>query len=74
MLVLSSDGKNMDSIFSGTFNWYWPAFILIFMVPVVTFMKPLLAVALSITLILTGFAGFGLFFALYFPLWAKPRA
>ncbi|MBF0232272.1 MAG: hypothetical protein HQK65_04440 [Desulfamplus sp.] len=48
--------KNMDSFFSGTFNWYWPAFILIFMVPVVTFMKPLLAVALSITLILTGFA------------------
>lgn len=51
-----SGRKNMDSIFSGTFNWYWPAFILIFMVPVVTFMKPLLAVALSITLILTGFA------------------
>ncbi len=51
-----SGRKNMDSIFSGTFNWYWPAFILIFLVPVVTFMKPLLAVALSITLILTGFA------------------
>lgn len=48
--------KNLDSFFSGTFNWYWPAFILIFLVPVVTFMKPLLAVALSITLILTGFA------------------
>ncbi|MBU0971378.1 MAG: hypothetical protein KKC20_12065 [Proteobacteria bacterium] len=51
-----SGRKNMDSIFSGTFNWYWPAFVLIFLVPVVTFMKPLLAVALSITLILTGFA------------------
>ena len=51
-----SGRKNLDSIFSGTFNWYWPAFILIFLVPVVTFMKPLLAVALSITLILTGFA------------------
>lgn len=51
-----SGRKNMESIFSGTFNWYWPAFILIFLVPVVTFMKPLLAVALSITLILTGFA------------------
>lgn len=51
-----SGRKNLDSLFSGTFNWYWPAFILIFLVPVVTFMKPLLAVALSITLILTGFA------------------
>lgn len=51
-----SGRNNLDSFFSGTFNWYWPAFILIFLVPVVTFMKPLLAVALSITLILTGFA------------------
>ncbi len=51
-----SGRKNLDSFFSGLFNWYWPAFILIFLVPVVTFMKPLLAVALSITLILTGFA------------------
>jgi hypothetical protein len=48
--------KNLDSIFTGTINWYWPAFILVFLVPVVTFMKPLLPVALSITLILTGFA------------------
>jgi hypothetical protein len=47
--------RNMDSIFTGTVNWYWPAFILVFLVPVVTFMKPLLPVALSITLILTGF-------------------
>lgn len=51
-----SGRNNMDSFFSGTFNWYWPSFLLIFMVPVVTFMKPLLTVALSITLILTGFA------------------
>ncbi|KJR96844.1 MAG: hypothetical protein VR65_26665 [Desulfobulbaceae bacterium BRH_c16a] len=51
-----SGRNNLDSFYSGTFNWYWPAFILIFLVPVVTFMKPLLAVALSITLILTGFA------------------
>jgi hypothetical protein len=51
-----SGRKNMDSFYSGIMNWYWPAFILIFLVPVVTFMKPLLAVALSITLILTGFA------------------
>lgn len=48
--------KNMDSLFTGLINWYWPGFILIFLVPVVTFMKPLLPVALSITLILTGFA------------------
>ena len=48
--------KNMDSFFSGIFNWYWPSFFLVFLVPVVTFMKPLLPVALSITLILTGFA------------------
>jgi hypothetical protein len=46
----------MDSLFTGMFNWYWPAFILALLVPVVTFMKPLLPVALSITLILTGFA------------------
>ena len=51
-----SGRKNMDSIFTGIFNWYWPAFLLAFLVPVVTFMKPLLPVALSITLILTGFA------------------
>ena len=48
--------KNMDSLYDGLSNWYWPAFILVFLVPVVTFMKPLLPVALSITLILTGFA------------------
>ena len=50
-------GRNyMDSLYTGMFNWYWPAFILALLVPVVTFMKPLLPVALSITLILTGFA------------------
>lgn len=48
--------KNMDSFFSGIFNWYWLSFFLVFLVPVVTFMKPLLPVALSITLVLTGFA------------------
>jgi hypothetical protein len=51
-----SGRKNLDSFFTGVFNWYWPAFFLIFLVPVITFMKPLLTVALSITLILTGFA------------------
>jgi hypothetical protein len=48
--------KNMDSFFDGLTNWYLPAFVLCFLVPVVSFMKPLLPVALSITLILTGFA------------------
>jgi hypothetical protein len=48
--------KNMESFYTGLFNWYWPAFFLILLTPVVTFMKPLLPVALSITLILTGFA------------------
>lgn len=48
--------KNMDSLFDGITNWYMPAFVLIFLVPVVSFMKPLLPIALSITLILTGFA------------------
>ena len=46
----------MDSIFTGILNWYWFAFILVFLNPVVTFMKPILPAALSITLILTGFA------------------
>lgn len=37
-------------------NFCWMALILVFFTPIVTFMKPLLAIALSITLILTGFA------------------
>ncbi len=48
--------ETLDSIFTGTINWYWLAFILMFLTPVVTFMMPILPVALSITLILTGFA------------------
>lgn len=51
-----SGRKNMDSLFTGLFSWYLPAMFLIFLVPVVTFMKPMLPIALSITLILTGFA------------------
>lgn len=46
----------MDSIYTGILNWYWLSFILVFLNPVVTFMRPLLPAALSITLILTGFA------------------
>ena len=48
--------KYMDSYFTGTMNFYWLAFVLVFFTPVVTFMKPMLGIALSITLILTGFA------------------
>lgn len=48
--------KYLDSYFTGTMNFYWLAFVLVFFTPVITFMKPLLAIALSITLILTGFA------------------
>lgn len=48
--------KFMDSYFTGTMNFYWLAFVLVFFTPVVTFMKPMLGIALSITLILTGFA------------------
>lgn len=48
--------KNLDSIFTGTVNWYWLAYVLMFLAPVVGFMRPMLPVALSITMILTGFA------------------
>ena len=48
--------KTMDSLYSGTVNWYWLAFLLVFLTPIVTFMEPILPVALSITMILTGFA------------------
>lgn len=47
---------HMESIFTGILNWYWLSFILVFLNPVVSFMKPILPAALSITLILTGFA------------------
>jgi hypothetical protein len=46
----------MDSIYSGMLSWYLPAFILVFLTPVVNLLQPMLPVALSITLILTGFA------------------
>lgn len=46
----------LDSIHSGIVNWYWLAFILVFSELAVSFMRPILPVALSITMILTGFA------------------
>ena len=48
--------KRMDSIFDGMNSWYILAFIWAFITPIVLIMKPLLPIALSITLILTGFA------------------
>ncbi|MBT9172670.1 MAG: hypothetical protein DDT21_01056 [Syntrophomonadaceae bacterium] len=48
--------KQLDSIHSGIGNWYWPAYFLVFLAPAVSFMRPILPVALSITMILTGFA------------------
>jgi hypothetical protein len=48
--------KAMDSIFDGMNSWYILAFIWAFVTPIVLIMKPLLPIALSITLILTGFA------------------
>jgi hypothetical protein len=50
-------GRNvMDSFYSGALSWYLPAFILVFITPIVNILQPMLPVALSITLILTGFA------------------
>ncbi len=46
----------MDSIFSGIQSWYLFWIILAFLTPVVNILQPMLPVALSITLILTGFA------------------
>ncbi len=48
--------KNMDSIFTGLVNWSWLVFIIVWFNPLVSFMRPILPVALSITMILTGFA------------------
>jgi hypothetical protein len=48
--------KVMDSIFDGMNSWYILAFIWAFITPIAMIMKPLLPIALSITLILTGFA------------------
>ncbi|WP_059104929.1 hypothetical protein [Shouchella shacheensis] len=50
-------GRNvMDSIFTGTINFYLLALPLGFFMPVISLIVPLLDVALSLTLLLTGFA------------------
>ncbi|MBU8908011.1 solute carrier family 23 protein [Desertibacillus haloalkaliphilus] len=51
-----SSKKAMDSIFTGTINWYLLALPLVFLTPMIGIMLPLLPVALSLTLLLTGFA------------------
>ncbi len=53
-----ADGrKSMDSLFSGIHSYYvFGIPILYFCLPIVTALKPLMGVALSLTLVLTGFA------------------
>jgi hypothetical protein len=53
-----ADGrKSMDSIFSGIHSYYvFGVPVLWFFLPMVTALKPLMGVALSLTLVLTGFA------------------
>lgn len=53
-----SDGrKSMDSLFSGIHSYYvFGIPVLYFCLPLVTALKPLMGVALSLTLVLTGFA------------------
>lgn len=53
-----TDGrKSMDSLFSGIHSYYvFGVPVLYFCLPLVTALKPLMGVALSLTLVLTGFA------------------
>ena len=53
-----TDGrKSMDSLFSGIHSYYvFGIPLLYFCLPMVTALKPLMGVALSLTLVLTGFA------------------
>ncbi|WP_078430081.1 hypothetical protein [Alkalihalobacterium alkalinitrilicum] len=48
--------KALDTIYSGPVNWYWLSLPLAFFTPIIGIMIPLLPVALSLTLLLTGFA------------------
>lgn len=47
--------KAMDSIYSGGGTFYWTGLIALFMLPLVTFFKPVLPIALSLTLLLTAY-------------------
>ncbi|MDY7219269.1 solute carrier family 23 protein [Denitrificimonas sp. JX-1] len=49
-------GRNaMDSIYSGAGTFWITGFIALFMLPLVTFFQPVLPIALSLTLVLTGY-------------------
>jgi hypothetical protein len=48
--------KGIDSVYDGGGNFFFLGLILLFFTPVVNIMLPLLPIALSVTLILTGFA------------------
>jgi hypothetical protein len=49
--------KEMDSLFGGIFSYYVFGIPLLYLVqPIVTGLKPLMGIALSLTLVLTGFA------------------
>jgi hypothetical protein len=47
--------KAMDSIYSGGGTFWWTGLIAIFMLPLVTLFKPVLPIALSLTLLLTAY-------------------
>lgn len=47
--------KAMDSIYSGAGTFWWAGFIALFILPLVTLFKPVLPIALSLTLILTAY-------------------
>jgi len=47
--------KAMDSIYSGAGTFWITGFIALFMLPLVSFFQPVLPIALSLTLVLTGY-------------------
>lgn len=47
--------KAMDSIYSGGGTFWWTGLIAIFILPLVTLFKPVLPIALSLTLVLTAY-------------------
>lgn len=47
--------KAMDSIYSGGGTFWWTGLIAVFMLPLVTLFKPVLPIALSLTLVLTAY-------------------
>lgn len=47
--------KSMDSIYSGGGTFWWTGLIAVFILPLVTLFKPVLPIALSLTLVLTAY-------------------